>query len=55
MLTWEQARAECTLYGGWLLNIGNLQEQNCLMKAGRAFGDAWYWTDGITILSISLK
>ena len=45
-LTWEEARGECTLYGGWLLALGSLQEQNCLMNGGFNQGNAWYWTDG---------
>ena len=44
---WEEARGECELYGGWLVNIGSLQEQNCLMRHGKSEGyNAWYWTDG---------
>ena len=49
MLSWDEARAECTLYGGWLLALGSLQEQNCLMNAGfgnTAYWNYWYWTDG---------
>merc|ERR1719348_1889403 len=45
MLSWAEARAECTLYGGWLLTLGSLQEQNCLMKAGISLPRSWYWTD----------
>ena len=46
-LTREEARAECTLYGGWLLSLGSLQEQNCLMRAGSSSPQThWYWTDG---------
>ena len=50
-LTWQDARAECALYGGWLVNIGGfhsgVEEQNCLLRYGHSQGyDAWYWTDG---------
>ena len=46
-LNWEDAMAECQLYGGWLVNIGGQIEQNCLVKHGLIQGyDAWYWTDG---------
>ena len=32
---------------GYLVHIGNQQEQNCLLKFGHAEGyKAWYWTDG---------
>ena len=50
-LTWQDARAECALYGGWLVNIGGfhsgVEEQNCILRYGHSQGyDAWYWTDG---------
>merc|ERR1712126_795778 len=46
-LSWEGAKAECTLYGGWLVAINSLQEQNCLMKAaiGIDSSNHWAWTD----------
>ena len=48
--SWDEARAECALYGGWLVNIGSVTEQNCLMKFGHSKTelsmDKWYWTDG---------
>ena len=34
-------------FSGYLVHIGNQQEQNCLLKFGHAEGyKAWYWTDG---------
>ena len=46
-LPWLEAKDECELYGGWLVNINNLQEQNCLMRHGTSEGyNGWYWTDG---------
>ena len=45
--TWQDAREECELYGGWLANIGGIEEQNCLVRYGRSQGyDDWYFTDG---------
>ena len=45
--SWEDAFGECELYGGWLVRIDTLQEQNCLMRHGKSEGyNAWYWTDG---------
>merc|ERR1719348_639495 len=44
--TWEDAIAECQLYGGWLLDVTGLEEYNCLMRYGNSQGfDAWFWTD----------
>merc|ERR1712241_1647013 len=44
--SWQDAREECELYAGWLVNIGSLEEQNCLLRYGKSQGyDAWYWTD----------
>jgi len=44
--TWLEAWAQCELYGGYLVHIGNQQEQNCLLKFGHGEGyKAWYWTD----------
>ena len=48
--TWDEALVECELYGGWLVNIGSVQEQNCLMKFAHSaveMVNKWYWTDGI--------
>ena len=46
-LNWEDAMAECQLYGGWLVNIGGQTEQNCLVRHGRSQGySANYWIDG---------
>ena len=48
--SWFDAVAECQLYGGWLLSLGSLEEQNCLLRYGQSQGlDAWYWTDGIRL------
>ena len=47
--SWDEALVECELYGGWLVNIGSVQEQNCLMRFGHSkteLVDKWYWTDG---------
>ena len=48
--SWDEAQTECELYGGWLVNIGSVQEQNCLMRFGHSKTelsmDKWYWTDG---------
>ena len=47
--TWDEALVECELYGGWLVNIGSVTEQNCLMRFGHSkteLVDKWYWTDG---------
>ena len=50
---WVDAAAECELYGGWLVNIESLAEQNCLVRYGNTHGlNAWYWTDGNLYLSI---
>ena len=44
---WEDARAECELYGGWLLSINSMQEQNCLLRYARSGGlSVWYRHDG---------
>jgi len=44
--TWETSLTECKLYGGWLLEINNQAEQDCLLKYAwnQNFND-WYWTD----------
>ena len=45
--TWAEAREQCALYGGWLVTIGSLEEQNCLVRYGRSQGyDNWYYIDG---------
>ena len=52
--TWQDAREECELYGGWLLSINSLQEQNCLVRYAQTSGlhHGWFWHDGKTINSI---
>ena len=45
--TWQEAREECELYGGWLLSINSLQEQNCLVRfAKTSVQDGLFWHDG---------
>merc|ERR1719347_389755 len=45
--TWEEARAECQLYGGWLLDISSMEEQYCLMEFAQNFQlFHWWWHDG---------
>merc|ERR1712133_218370 len=42
---WDDALAECTLYGGWLANIGSIWEQNCILRYGKLQNlHAWFWT-----------
>ena len=47
-MTWEEARAECQLYGGWLVDLRSRREQNCLIRYAQAAGvtEDWYWHDG---------
>ena len=47
-MTWEEARGECLLYGGWLVDLRTRKEQNCLLRYAQAAGvtDDWYWHDG---------
>ena len=47
-LTWQDARVECELYGGWLLSINSMQEQNCLVRFSLSSGlhTGWFWHDG---------
>merc|ERR1712002_207502 len=45
-VSWDFAREECGLYGGWLLSLDNLQEQNCLIRyAHSASLTGWFWHD----------
>ena len=46
--TWQDARGECELYGGWLLYINNQQEQNCLVRFAHSIGlqTGYFWHDG---------
>ena len=45
--TWQDAREECELYGGWLLSINSMQEQNCLVRFAKSSGvHGWFWHDG---------
>ena len=50
-LTWSEASDECNLYGGYLLRIDSLEEQNCLLKYGYLANLAgpWFWHDGILV------
>ena len=43
--------AECVLYGGWLLQINDLKEYNCLLRYGgrELEADGWFWTDGKSV------
>ena len=42
--TWQNARDECEQYGGWLLSINSLQEQNCLVRFSEtSVHDDWIW------------
>merc|ERR550532_2695210 len=45
--TWQDARDECELYGGWLLSINSLQEQNCLVRFAHSWSlhEGWFWHD----------
>ena len=47
---WEDSRGECEQYGGWLVQINDLEEYTCLLREGKEFTgyhhDGWYWTDG---------
>ena len=47
-MTWEEARGECQLYGGWLVDLRSRKEQNCLIRYAQAAGvtEDWYWHDG---------
>ena len=47
-LSWFDASDECNLYGGYLLRIDSLEEQNCLLKYGQSanLNSAWFWQDG---------
>ena len=53
--TWQDARDECELYGGWLLSINSLQEQNCLVRFAKTSGlhHGWFWHDGKPLVEIS--
>ena len=31
-MTWEEARGECELYGGWLVDLKSRKEQNCILR-----------------------
>ena len=46
--TWAEAGAECRLYGGYLVRIESLHENNCLVAHAMQAGlhdDRW-WTAG---------
>jgi len=44
---WEDSRGECELYGGWLVQINDRKEYNCLIAHGvKEDFNAWFWTDG---------
>ena len=47
-VTWQDAIAECTLYGGHLVDVNSQQEHNCLMRYGISQNfNSWFWIDGI--------
>ena len=48
VFNWEDSRLECELYGGWLVQINDLKEYNCLMRHAlkEEAVPYWYWTDG---------
>merc|ERR1719391_1108022 len=44
--TWEEAILECQFYGGWLVDVKDQKEHNCLMRYGTSQEfDDYYWTD----------
>ena len=48
LLSVSDASDACNLYGGYLLAIDSLREQNCLLKYGKTANlDHWYWFQGI--------
>merc|ERR1712168_46442 len=45
-VTWQDAIAECTLYGGHLVDVTSQQEHNCLMRYGISQNfNSWFWID----------
>merc|ERR1712227_338504 len=46
-MTWEEARGECELYGGWLVDLKSRKEQNCILRYAQTAGvtETWYWHD----------
>ena len=46
--TWHDAKLECELYGGFLLNLKDISEQNCLLRyyQSQDLRGGKYWTDG---------
>ena len=46
-LSWFDASDECNLYGGYLLHIDTLKQQNCLLDYEHIANIAgWFWQDG---------
>ena len=47
--TWHDARDECELYGGWLVDINSQREQNCLVRFAHSadITSGRFWHDGI--------
>ena len=44
---WNDAIAECQLYGGWLVDVTGVEEHNCILRFGKSQGfNTWYWIDG---------
>ena len=54
-MTWQEAYGECVLYGGELVQIETLKEQNCLVNHGSGLGSHWYWTSGTTVHPLLLN
>ena len=54
---WQDARDECELYGGWLLDINSQREQNCLVRFAKTSGlhHGWFWHDGKPVVEISTQ
>ena len=46
-LDWNEARAMCELYGGYLVRIEDIHENNCLLKyaLNNGYENRW-WTSG---------
>ena len=47
-LNWEDSVGQCQLYGGWLVDIRDIYEHNCLVEYAMTNGidQGAYWTDG---------
>ena len=47
-LDWNEARAMCELYGGYLVRIEDIHENNCLLKyaLNNGYQNNYWWTSG---------